>query len=348
MNQSLITDIKFNCDVSDAQYWGHFSVCGLLLRYRDLYRSEQGLKPWAIIDRKKIGEWIGAKEARWPEMETQRFRNLTINGKSYDPYDVAGINHALEKHQLVYGAGIGMYMKPTFFLAQLRSVRTIQGLIVFSSGRELVRDLLTAPGMLQDRNVFLRQEPLVILLLYKHSELNTRQAKNLEDAFARYGFSGRRLIDSTFEEKLEEMADKYAEVLLRHELAEAAEDVPEWKEILILAEDRKVELYLRAIKDLLADTSDCGPYRLIIENRDLGALGLSIALMEGFRKKLYPGIREAFEALTAHTDWTVMERARQAGYARFRKERDEIVMAYREAKGTARFMTALRERVRGI
>jgi hypothetical protein len=29
MDSSLLNDIKFNCDVSDAQYWGYFSVCGL-------------------------------------------------------------------------------------------------------------------------------------------------------------------------------------------------------------------------------------------------------------------------------------------------------------------------------
>jgi hypothetical protein len=33
---TLIDDIKFNCEVSDAKYWGHFSICGLLMRLRAL------------------------------------------------------------------------------------------------------------------------------------------------------------------------------------------------------------------------------------------------------------------------------------------------------------------------
>ena len=64
MNIDLENDIKFNCDVSDAQYWGYFSVCGLLMRYRDLYRSEKGIKPWAEINHQDIGAWIENKEAR--------------------------------------------------------------------------------------------------------------------------------------------------------------------------------------------------------------------------------------------------------------------------------------------
>jgi hypothetical protein len=46
MPETLHKDIKFNCDVSDARFWGYFSICGLLMRYRDLYRSEQGLEPY--------------------------------------------------------------------------------------------------------------------------------------------------------------------------------------------------------------------------------------------------------------------------------------------------------------
>jgi hypothetical protein len=33
----LIRQIQRNCDISDAQHGGVFSVCGLALRLRDLY-----------------------------------------------------------------------------------------------------------------------------------------------------------------------------------------------------------------------------------------------------------------------------------------------------------------------
>jgi hypothetical protein len=185
--------------------------------------------------------------------------------------------------------------------------------------------------MLQERTIFLRLEPLTVLLLYKHSELNTRHSPALEDAFSQYGFPQRQLMDSTFEQRMEAVAGRYAEILLAHELAEAAEEVPEWKEILSLAEgDRKAEHFLRAVKDLLADTSEQGPYKKIIGARDRGALGLSIAMTEGFRKVLFPEIREAYAALARDLDWAVVERARQRGYERFRSLRDDIVGTYRK------------------
>ncbi len=331
MNEPLINDIKFNCDVSDAKYWGFYSVCGLLMRYRDLYRSEMGLKHWSAINRTEIAAWIEKKENRWPELEQQDFRRLRLGDKTFLPFDVAGINSVLNEQGLVYGAGYGMYMKPSFFLAELRTIRRISGLTVYTSGKELVRDLFTAPGMLQEGTIFLRLEPLTVLLLYKHSELNTRHSPALEDAFSQYGFPQRQLMDSTFEQRMEAAAGRYAEILLAHELAEAAEEVPEWKEILSLAEgDRKAEHFLRAVKDLLADTSEQGPYKKIIGARDRGALGLSIAMTEGFRKVLFPEIREAYAAQARDLDWAAVERARQKGYERFRSLRDDIVRTYRQ------------------
>jgi uncharacterized protein DUF6866 len=342
MDTGFLADIKFNCDVSDAQFWGYYSVCGLLMRYRDLYRSEKGMKPWADIPHEKIGGWIEAKESKWPELEKKRYRNLTIDGTNFDPFDVAPINAKLNREGLVYGAGYGMYLKPTFFLAELRSLREVSGLNVFTSGQELVRDLFTAPGMLREKTVFLRLEPLTILLLYKHSELNVRHATVLEDAFAEYGFPKRQIIDITFEQRLERMADRYSEVLLAHEIGEAAEAIPEWKELLALSSgDRHLEHYLRAVKDLIADTSDQGPYRKIIEARDRGALGLSIALIEGFRRMMYPEIREAYVNFSREGNWAVVESARLEGYKKFRSLRDDIMQRYRGSAAKEDFIGAM-------
>ena len=345
MDAKLQNDIKFNCDVSDAQYWGFFSICGLLLRYRDLYRSEKGIKPWSEIDRQDIGAWIENKEVRWPDLEHAGFRDLLIDGKSYQAFDAAGINNAIREHGLVYGAGYGMYMKPTFFLAQLRSFRTISGLSVSISGTEYVRDLFTSPGMLQGKNIFLRLEPLMVLLLYKLSELNTRRVTALEDAFAHYGFHHQQIIDQTFEKRIWELTDRYADILLSHEIAEYHEDVPEWKDLLALAGDRKAEHYLRAVKDLIADTSDHGPYKRIIDMRDRGALSLTIALMEGYRRVLFPELQGAYNEFCKQGDWSAMERSRQAGYERFRSSRDAIVDLYRGSSGKDDFTKKIRERL---
>jgi hypothetical protein len=343
VNHSFIQDIKINCDISDARYWGFFSVCGLLMRYRDLYRSEKDLQPWAEISRKDIADWIAKKESRWPELEQEDFRDVTIGGKKHHPFEVPEINHILSGQGLVYGAGYGMYMKPTFFLAELRKTREISGLTVYTSGKEYVRDLFTSAGMLQGKSIFLRLEPLTMLLMYKFSELNVRRVSALEDAFSHYGFRHRQIIDDIFGKKLEGMAERYADVLLRHEVAEAKENAPEWQDILSsLDGDRKAEHYLRAIKDLIADTSEHGPYKKIIDTKDRGALSLSIALMEGFRRVLYPEMKHAHEEFLSNENWDLIEEARKAGYTRFLSQRNMLVGLYRASAGREDFILQLK------
>jgi hypothetical protein len=343
MDTTLLNDIKFNCDVSDAQFWGYFSVCGLLMRYRDLFRSEKGLKPWDEINREEILSWISSKESRWPELEKMSFRDLTLGENTYGPFEVVKINQVLKDQKLIYGAGYGMYMKPTFFLAELHSLSEISDLTVYTSGTEFIRDLFTAPGMLQEKSIYLRLEPLTVLLLYKASELNTRSVSALEDAFAQYGFQHRQIIDETFEKRLGEMAERYSEILIRHELAEALEAIPEWKYILSQAGDRNVEHYLRALKDLIADTSDHGPYKRIIDTQDRGALSLTIALIEGYRRVIYPEMQRAYNEFTKQGDWSEIERTRRAGYERFRSKRNAVMDLYHASGGKGDFTRKIRE-----
>lgn len=343
MDVTLKDNIKFNCDVSDAAYWGYFSICGLLLRYRDLYRSELGLKPWADISRKDIAAWIDAKEAQWPDLENKDFRELTIDGKSYQPFEVEAINEALHPQGLVYGAGYSMYMKPTFFLAELTSTTRADGVTVHTSGRELVRDLLTAPAMLQGNTVFLRHEPLLVLLHFKLTELITRRNPALEAAFAQYGFRHLQLMDETLEHRLGDLATKYSRIILAHEMAEFKEGVPEWKDILTAAGDRKNEHYLRALKDLIADTSESGPLKGIIDTRDTAGLALSVAFLDGFHRVLFPEIRTAHAEFVNYNNWDLIEKTRKEAYDRFIREREKILELYRTSGGPEEFSKQLRK-----
>ncbi len=346
MELELFKAVKHNCDVSDAQYWGYFSICGLLMRYRDLYRSELGLKPWADIRREEIAEWIRAKEERWPELESEQFLKLPLNGKDYDPFDLEGINSVLTPRGLVYGAGYGMYRKPTFFLADLVSVKDDAGLAVYTSRKEYVRDLFSAPGMAQGTNILIRLEPLMHLFLFKFSELNSRRTPALEDAFARYGLGQRQLIDETFERKLEEIAGRYAELLLFHERAEAREGTADWKEILAAATDRDVEHFVRAVKDLVADTSVHGPLKRIIETMDRAGLGMTVALMDGYRRLLFPELRTSYELTVRSRDWAPVEKVRAAGYDAFRGLRDELSGFFRANGESSEFARKVRALIR--
>ena len=71
--QSLAPQIKRNCNISDARYWGMYSLCGLLLRLRELYKVEKGIRPWENILQQDMGEWITGRENLWQELEDKDF-----------------------------------------------------------------------------------------------------------------------------------------------------------------------------------------------------------------------------------------------------------------------------------
>jgi hypothetical protein len=184
-----------------------------------------------------------------------------------------------------------------------------------------------------------------MLLLYKASEMNARSISALGDAFTQYGFQNRQIIDETFEKRLGEMAEQYSEILLCHEIAEALEELPEWKDILSQAGDRKVEHYLRAIKDLIADTSDHGPYKRIVDTQDRGALSLTIALMDGYRRVIYPEMQNAYNEFSRHGNWSAIDQSRRAGYEHFQAQRDAVVDLYHVYGGKDDFTRKIRERL---
>ena len=96
-------------------------LCGFLLRLRELYKSKKCIRPWDNIQQEEIGEWISDRENLWKELEDKDFGDITVNGNVYGPFEVEKINAELEKKGLVYGAGFGVHMKPSFFLADLIS-----------------------------------------------------------------------------------------------------------------------------------------------------------------------------------------------------------------------------------
>jgi hypothetical protein len=344
MSGEMKEDIKFNCDVSDARYWGHFSICGLLMRYRDLYRSEQGLDPWSSLPREDIAVWIERKESSWPDLEGRPFRQIAAGDRHFDPFDSDGINEVLNPEGYVYGAGYGMFRKPTFFLGFLKASAEVEGHRVYTSDKEPVRDLLAAPAMLQDRTIYLRLDPLRALLWDAFGRLKQGCDPVLVDAFAAADIAPGRAADRAFTERLDRMTAAYSEVLLWHELSESRERSPRWKDLIAEADDRKTELILRAIQDLVADTGESGPFRRIIERRDHGALASLIGLTEGYRRVLFPGMREAYRRFVADRNWTILEDARKEGYVLLRENRRSALEAF-EAGGRSAFQRRLREMI---
>ena len=63
--QSLIGQVTRNCEITSAGQAGHFSLCGLLLRLRQLYKWEHGLPPWREPAPADVLPWVEAREQSW-------------------------------------------------------------------------------------------------------------------------------------------------------------------------------------------------------------------------------------------------------------------------------------------
>jgi hypothetical protein len=119
----------------------------------------------AEIRREDITEWI-TKKIPVAGTGTGRLRDLAIGGRNTVLRHLE-INHILSGQGPVYRRGIRCTCKPTFFLAELRTTREISGLTVHTSGKRYVGTLHVrrdVPG-----KIFLRLEPLTMLLMYKFS-----------------------------------------------------------------------------------------------------------------------------------------------------------------------------------
>jgi len=315
--EKLIAAVKHNCNISDARFWGNYSICGLLMRLRELFRSEHSLAPWEAIPQQEIGEWIGRREKQWEALAEEPFGPIEIDGTLYDPFDADGINAALASRGLYYGAGYGIFNKPAFFLALLKGEEEFNDYRIHHTGKEFCRDISAPLAMLQGRCIVLRHEQVSVLLWDKLLELKGRRFGGvLGEAFASFGIGKDAPFSQELDAKIETVSDDIAGLFLLHEIGEAYEDEPseKWLSLLTNAGDKWTELYLRGIKDLLADTSDRGPLKSIIDRKNKPLLSFYMALLSGTRRELFTEIAEAFRSFSGSGDWSLIEAARVRGY----------------------------------
>lgn len=331
--ENLTSQIKRNCNISDARYWGSYSLCGLLLRLRELYRIETGVRPWEKIQQEEIGKWISERENLWKELEDKDFENIAVNGTVYNPFEVKEINAELEKEGFVYGAGIGIHMKPSFFIADLTSKAKVVGFDVYIAGREYARDLSDYPAMLQDRLIFARVDTTKLLLWGKFEEMRCRRSKGaLEYAFSKYGVTPEEDPSEDIDRKIYQVACSEVETYIHHELGEAFEGEKigdEWKAFLTSLPDGRVELFVRAVKDVLSDTSENGMLKYIIKNQKEGSLGFYIVFLGGMRKILFPEILKAFHLFVETGNWVIIDDARRACYKKAEEYAERLLSIYR-------------------
>ncbi len=296
---SIIRQVLRNCCICDARHSGLYSVCGLALRLRDLYKWENGLDPWIEKDSSEILEWIGDKEEKWDILAKENFNEITILDSKYDPFDTTGINAVLEPHGLFYGAGYAHSLKPTFFLAIIEGKKEIDGHTVYVLGRELARDLLTVPALTQDTCIIVRKESARLFLWDKIFFITKSGQQALGFAFKNYGL--KREDPEALHRNLSRISAAETETYIYHELGEIQDttfDRDIWREIIATFPHTPIELFARSVKDLLADTNEYGTLRYITRERKTISLALYVAFLDGLIKELFPEITEAFPEFT--------------------------------------------------
>ena len=110
--------VQRNCDVADAACARNYTMCTYLLKMREYCRWRHGYGATESLPRERVGEFVEQTEARWDALADEPFAPLPIAGARVDPFDAGAVNAALEPHGLVYGAVLGRFGHPSFFLAR--------------------------------------------------------------------------------------------------------------------------------------------------------------------------------------------------------------------------------------
>jgi hypothetical protein len=335
--QSVAVDIEHvagqiqrNCDISDANYAGLFSLCGLLLRLRDLFKWAYGLPPWEEPEPSTLMEWIDHRESHWENLYQEEYQRISIGGESFDPFDVNSINRRLKPQKLVYGAGYALGMKPSFFLAESRESHSVGELTVDSVGRELARDIFVTPAMRQGSRIFARHSVMLFFMWDQVLEMRPSVRDALVYAFAQYHVDAEALRrnPATLGHELAAISSAELQTWVYHEVGEVREtgfDGEVWQEIVSTYANSPVEIFARVVKDLLADTHPEGLLGHIIRHRLRSSLGFYISFMRPFMRSIFPEILDAFRAFREKDDWTLVEEARGYGHLKAHHHAQSLV-----------------------
>jgi hypothetical protein len=91
----LRQEVQRNCDITDAQHAGDYTLCIYLLKMREFFRWEKRFPLTANLPKSELGAWIETRECLWDNLLDEPFHPLTIDGAQFDPFDTDAINRKL-------------------------------------------------------------------------------------------------------------------------------------------------------------------------------------------------------------------------------------------------------------
>ncbi len=335
----IVATVQRNCHISDAHYAGDFTLCIFLLKMREFYRWENQIPFSGVLPRADIGQWMQEREQMWEGMETSTFEPLTLGAARFDPFDADSINRALVPQGYVYSAGYGRFNKPHFFLGALQREERRDGYTVYVSTCEYARDLVAPPAMLQNGNIYLRQESLRRYLWERIEEWQwNRNNEAMARALAGYGFdvqarAGARTpvaAEPGLEEFLDRMTLVETESAILHEVGEAfaGEHLgTAWHELLTTLSRSKSELMARAARDILADCLSTLPR--LVDRGDSAALHFYFANFQGMRRHLFPQAVAAYQRWVENGDTQALHRLVRDGAQHWLDTTQQMLELYR-------------------
>ena len=329
----IIAQVQENCDIADANHAGLYSICGLAMRLRDLYKWDMGLEAWKEGNPSEVLAWIDEKEQKWDKLAGNPFHAIMIAGHRYDPFDIIAINNVLEPHGFFYGAGYAHSTRPTFFLACIEKKREINSCRIYILGRELARDLFTTPALSQEGSILIRQETAQFFLWDNIFYIKKSGRQALRFALENYGLND--INPTMLHAHLKRIVAAETEAYIYHELGEIHDTVFNralWRKIIGTFPHTAIELLARSIKDILADTNEHGTLRHISKERKIASLAFYVAFLEGLRKILFPEIIEAFQVFMETRDWNLIEHAITIGHHTAQQYAETIMNIYRSGK----------------
>jgi hypothetical protein len=333
--QDLIRQVKHNSNISDAKFWGYYSPCGFLLSMRELYFHEKNVEPYLSPNNQHIISWIAEREAMWQLIESEDYSNLTIENKEINPFDIKKVNSLLLKEGLLYDGGFGLLKKPIFSLSRIQQRKRIKNIDIWLTQKYICRGLSAPVALSVNNMIILNQDVLNRLLYYKFLDWQSKKSASIsDDYFQSFHIAKGEKPSAELFEKIKKMAESAEDILISHEMGEIHEGSQDdnWKEIIFDSQDRVTEFNLRAIQDILADTSEMGALRLIAERRDMLLLTAYIVLMDEMRRKLFPEIILAYDELKKDGKWQKINMVRKTGYQNATALKKRIAKSYLKRK----------------
>ena len=323
---SLRQRIQHNCHISDARYAGNYSLCTFLLQMREYYRWEHAIPLSEQIAKDDVGPWLVAREEAWNELDEQDYTSLDCCEQyAIDPFDENSLNTALPEQGYIYSSGKGLFGKPHFFLGKLVDYRNIDGQDVYIASSEMARDLVAPPAMLREQKIFIRQESLRRFVWEKIEENRWRRLKD-SPIIASAGcydvdITEQAIKPTRLEALLDDMTANETEVVLQHELGEAAAGRllgQAWDQGLNAIAGGRAEHLARAVRDHLADALTTLPWLLEHENHP--GLHFYFGNFTGLRKLLFPELLGAYEHWQASGQLDQLQSCAQQAAPRWQDE----------------------------